>query len=210
MRNNGSNKIIKNIEDTLELLSNEDPTAYQRHNINLSRLLETNAFYTHLQAYVPVYKELVQQLDSNDEGGLADIDKSFADSNKGMGLSGYAIEPIQRAMRYELLLKELLASAEKEGSIDERQINIITSLYETVKEKNIQVNEQTQSTKDIGYQFGDIITGNYHIGDISKRLSNMFFGKSNKGDDEPIMFELISDDDEAADDVPPEAGPSNS
>ncbi len=187
-----SKKIIKNIEDTLAMLDNDSVSEFERFNIGMERLLLMDAFYTQYGSYVSVFNAL-QEILQNAEGDFKEIDKCLAAQNRGMGLEYFAIEPIQRAMRYELLLKELLKSSQEENSIDERQGIIIKALYEKAKEKNTSVNMQQHTQEDdIGYRFGDIIGGKYQLGDITRRIQFTLWGKS-KAKDDTIKFEILED-----------------
>lgn len=194
-----STMIIKNIEDTLNMLTDDSVSEFERFSIGIERLTLMDSFYTHYSLYIPVFNTL-QKVLQNSKGDLQEIDNRFASQNSGMGLISFAIAPIQRAMRYELLLKELLKSAQAEESIDERQTTIITTLYEKAQEENTKVNSQqkeidNQQTQvdNIGYQFGDIIGGKYKLGDISKRIKFTLWGQ-NTPEDTTVNFELVDPD----------------
>ena len=193
-----SEEIINSLEVTFKLLNMEVPDVRTQIFCSLDRqkLLET--FFEKCTQYLPIFMKVQKLLnDAAPDSGIKDVNQAVLSANAGLGLGAILILPIQRAMRYELLLKELY----KDNSLDERQQLIVETLYKKAQQLNTNINaaqeeinaaETANEKAKKGYEVGDFWNRNYKLGDLTKRFRHTFLGAGKQPDDTE-MFEVIED-----------------
>ena len=192
-----SEEIINSLEDTFNLLNMEVPDVRIQIFHSLDRQERLKTFFERCTQYLPIFMKVQKLLnDAAPESGIAYINQEVSTANAGLGLGAVLIMPIQRATRYELLLKELC----KDNSLDERQQLIVETLYKKAKQLNTNINaaqeeinaaETAKEKAEKGYELGDITRGNYTFGSITQRMKHTIWGSDKKDDTE--VFEMIED-----------------
>ena len=196
-----SKDILRNLNDTMSEISKEEPDIMRRAFFAEERTVLLNTFFGQLTLFLPVFTDVQRLLtDAKPESGIGELNQRVADSNLGMGINSIIIQPIQRAMRYELLLKELM----KDENLDNIQQGIVKQLLKKTTAFNedfneaqneLEMDEKAKEKAKIGYEFGDITRGQYTFGSFFQRMKYTLGGSSaSKKEDDTITFELMDEE----------------
>jgi hypothetical protein len=138
-----SKKIIIHLDDT------SDEVIQELRDLREERKEIVKQFFDIYKRYVTIYKQFIEE-QKKDKTQFVSLNKHLTSNNNGQTLPSLLIMPIQRGMRYTLLITELL----KDKSLDQNKITYLNKFSDELKDKLEQVNNELAELER-GYRLGD-------------------------------------------------------